>query len=91
MQDKIEKALKELERFNLPWQEMVRKQLKYCREVDLENNSSERIEELNMGLVAVREIDQTEPLYILLTEIQFEMQQKYLSFSAKVRLGIQRR
>jgi hypothetical protein len=91
MQEKIEKALKELARFNLPWQGMVRDQLEYCREVDLKNKSSDRLEDLNMGLVAVREIDEKEPLYSLLTEIQYEMQRKYLSYAAKVRLNIHSR
>ena len=88
MQEKIEKALTELERFELPWQGMVQKQLEFCREVDLKNKSSDRLEELNIGLVAVREIDEKDPLYSLLTEIQYKMQRKYLSYAAKVRLNI---
>jgi len=70
---------------------MVQKQLKYCLEVVSEKASPDRLEELNMGLIAVREIDEREALYSLLTEIQYEMQHKYLSYAAKVRLNIHRR
>ena len=91
MEESIKKALSELARFKLPWQEMIRIQLEYCLEVILEKSSPDRLEELNMGLIAVREIDEREVLYSLLTEIQYKMQRKYFPYAAKVRLNIQRR
>ena len=91
MEESIQKALSELERFKLPWQEMVQKQLEYCLEVISEKASLDRLENLNMGLIAVREIDGREALHSLLMEIQYEMQHKYLSYAAKVRLNIHRR
>ena len=91
MKDSIEQALSELAKFKLPWQEMVQKQLEYCLEVVSEKTSPERLEELNMGLIAVREIDEREALHSLLTQIQYKMQHKYLPYAAKVRLNIHRR
>ena len=61
MQVEIENALSELNKFNLPWQQMVRQQLEYCKDVDLKKKSPDCLEELNMGLIAVREIDEREP------------------------------
>lgn len=74
MEESINKALSELARFKLPWQEMVQNQLEYCLEVISEKVSPDRLEKLNMGLIAVREIDEREPLHSLLMEIQYEMQ-----------------
>ena len=91
MHKTIELALLELKRFKLPWVEMVEAQLKYCTSVIDGNIGPEKLEELNMGLIAVREIDEKESLHAYLMEIQHHMQRKYLPFSAKVRLGIQRR
>ena len=91
MEESINKALSELVKFRLPWQEMVQKQLEYCLQVVSGQKSPERLEELNIGLIAVREIDERENLYSLLTGIQYEMQGKYLSYAAKVRLNIHKR
>jgi len=87
----IELALIELKRFNLPWSKMVEAQLKYCTSVIDESVDPSKLEELNMGLIAVREIDERESLQSYLMDIQSYMQHKYLPFSAKVRLRIQRR
>ena len=78
MEELIKQALSELDKFKLPWQVMVQKQLEYCREVILGNEPPDRLEELNMGLIAVREIDEREVLHSLLMKIQYEMQCKYL-------------
>lgn len=91
MRESIEQAKDELKRFQLPWQEMVRQQLEYCLEVVEKQALPDRLEKLNMGLIAVREIDDREPLYSLLTQIQYEMQHQYLPYAAKVRLNIHRR
>ncbi len=91
MQKTIELALIELKRFNLPWTKMIEAQLKYCALVIDKNVDPAKLEELNMGLIAVREIDEREPLHSYLMDIQYHMQHKYLPFSAKVRLGIQRK
>ena len=91
MEAKIKQALIELAKFKLPWQEMVQRQLEYCSAVVPEETHPDRLEELNMGLIAVREVDERETLHSLLTEIQYEMQHKYLSYSAKIRLNIHRR
>jgi len=88
MQEKINQALSELKKFNLPWQEMVQRQLEYCLEVEQGKSSTENLIKLNIGLVSVREIDEREPLYKLLTKIQYEMQRKYLSADEKVQLNI---
>ncbi|MFK8050841.1 MAG: immunity protein Tsi6 family protein [Halioglobus sp.] len=91
MQKTIELALVELGRFRLPWAKMVEAQLKYCTSVINENDDPAKLEELNMGLIAVREIDEKEDLHSYLLDIQSHMQRTYLPFSAKVRLGIQRK
>ncbi|MFG1488988.1 immunity protein Tsi6 family protein [Oceanospirillum sp. HFRX-1_2] len=84
----ITQALGELERFPLPWQAMVRKQLEYCFAVVLGEASPEKLEQLNIGLIAVREIDEEDPLHSLLIGIQYELQRKFLPYAAKVRLNI---
>ena len=91
MQKTIDLALVELTLFNLPWAKMVETQLKYCASVIEGNVDAAKLEELNMGLIAVREIDERESLHSYLMDIQSDMQHKYLPFSSKVRLGIQRR
>lgn len=91
IQKTIELSLIELNRFNLPWAKMIEEQLKYCASVINEDVDPAKLEELNMGLIAVREIDERESLHSYLMDIQSHMQHKYLPFSAKVRLGIQRR
>jgi|TARA_B110000196_G_scaffold147577_1_gene127702 hypothetical protein len=91
MNKTIELAQIELERFDLSWTKMVGIQLKYCASVLNGNADPAKLEELNMGLIAVREIDEREELYSYLMNIQSFMQRKYLPFSAKLRLGIQRR
>ena len=78
MEESIKTALFELGKFKLPWQNMVQKELDYCLDVVTEKVSPERLEELNMGLIAVREIDEREALYSSLTELQYKMQHKYL-------------
>lgn len=90
IENKILQAKIELKRFNLPWKDMVAEQLKYCLSIVSKESTPERVEELNIGLIAVREIDSSENLHSLLIEIQGHMYSNYLSFSAKVRLGIQR-
>lgn len=71
METSIKQAMTELVRFKLPWQEMVQRQLEYCLAVISEKAFPESLEQLNMGLIAVREIDERESLYSLLTEIQY--------------------
>lgn len=58
MQKTIELALIELKRFNLSWAKMVEAQLKYCASVIDKKSDPAKLEELNMGLIAVREIDE---------------------------------
>jgi hypothetical protein len=91
MNKTIELAQIELKRFDLSWAKMIEVQLKYCASVLKGNADPEKLEELNMGLIAVREIDEREELHSYLMNIQSYMQHKYLPFSAKLRLGIQRR
>ena len=84
----IETALRELQQFNLEWNDSVKKQLEYCLLVVNGRSSVDDLEKLNIGLIAVREIDEKELLNKLLTRIQYQMQKKYLPYAAKVRLGI---
>jgi hypothetical protein len=91
MEESIKQALSELVKFKLPWQEIVKKQLEYCLDVVSGKSSPERLEELNIGLIAVRELDKRDDLYSRLTEIQYEMQNKYLSYATKIRLNIHKR
>lgn len=91
IENNILQAQIELKRFNLPWKDMVAEQLKYCLSVVSKESTPEKVEKLNMGLIAVREIDSRENLHSLLIEIQEHMYSNYLSFSEKARLGIQRR
>jgi len=91
MKKTIELAQIELNRFNLPWAKMIEAQLKYCASVLKDSADPAKLEELNMALIAVREIDEREELHSYLMDIQSHMQRKYLPFSAKLRLGIQRR
>jgi hypothetical protein len=91
MEESIKQAISELKTFNLPWKDMVQKQLEYCLEVVSGKSSPEQLEKLNIGLIAVRELEKSYALFDLLTEIQYEMQHKYLTYAAKVRLNIHKR
>ncbi len=91
MREQIESALSELSRFNIGWKDNVKEQLDYCISVLDEQSSVENLEKLNIGLIAIREIDPREPLHKLLKLIQYEMQKQHLSYAAKVRLGIHAR
>jgi hypothetical protein len=91
MEESIKRAMLELNNINLPWKDMVQNQLKYCLEVVSGKSSPEQLEKLNIGLIAVRELDDRYALFDLLTGIQYELQHKYLSYAAKVRLNIYKR
>lgn len=77
----------------LHWRDSVLKQLSYCAAVHEGAQSPERLEQLTMGLILVREMGGCEPdtLQKTVSSIQYELQQQHLSYAAKARLGIQRR
>jgi hypothetical protein len=78
---------------SLQWRESVLRQLEFCNNVLAGAVPPERLEDLNMGYIAVRELDGVEPLELsrAIAAIQYELQQQFLSFAAKVRLGIHHR
>ena len=88
MKLEIDQALMELSNWKHPSQEMIKIQLDYCSNVIAGSEEPERLEELNIGVIAAREINEQEILHSLLTKIQFQMQKKYLSYAAQVRLNI---
>jgi hypothetical protein len=75
----------------LPWRESVLNQLSYCKSVASGSESSERLESLTMGVISVREMDDSDEVASAIRAIQYELQQQYLTYAAKVRLGIQKR
>jgi hypothetical protein len=93
LQTNISWALSELERTPYPWRGAVQVQLRYCADVLRGAAPSDRLEQLNMGYVVLRELDGEEPntLGKVVSEIQYDMQQQFLSYAAKVRLGIHKR
>lgn len=89
MQLMINTALVELERYKfLPWYSVVKVQLNYCSEVLSSQKEPSQLEQLSMGLIAVREIPEDDPLHSRLSSIEFNMQKQFLPYAAKVRLGI---
>ena len=89
MQLMISSALVELERYKcLSWYSAVKVQLNYCSEVLSSQKDPSQLEQLNMGLIAVREIPEEDPLHSYLTSVEFNMQKQFLPYAAKVRLGI---
>lgn len=77
----------------LSWSSSVLAQLTYCAAVERGTESPDRLEQLTMGRIVCRELDGygLEELEDLVSSIQYELQQKYLPYAAKVRLGIHRR
>lgn len=75
----------------VPWRGSVLQQLAYCEAVSEGTASPEKLENLNMGLISVREMDDADEVASLIRSIQSELQEKYLSYAAKVRLGIHKR
>lgn len=92
---KIDWALKEIERLpqELSWRDSVLNQLNYCQRVLSKTEAPDCLEKLTMGYIALRELDGWEPDDIpkAISLIQYELQQTYLSYAAKVRLNIHRR
>ena len=91
----IEWAAKQVEALphELSWRTSVLRQLQYCQAVLSGTEPPERLEELTMGFIAVRELEgwQPEELPRTISAVQYELQQRYLPYAAKVRLGIHRR
>ena len=90
----IEKCKSEVARLPeaLGWKDSVLAQLDYCAKVIAGGASPDELEHLTMGLISVREMDTwPEEFPSLIRQIQYDMQQKHLSYAAKVRLGIHRR
>jgi hypothetical protein len=90
IQEKIDLAQSELAKVQSSWCESVARQLNYCAATLKGEVSGERLEGLNLGPVIARDFRTEIPgiLRRLLPEIQEHMQQKFLPYSAKVRLGI---
>lgn len=93
--EKIAWAQKEIESLpkELPGRESVLNQLRFCQAVMAQTEPPDRLEQLTMGYIVFRELDGWEPddLPKAISSIQYELQQKYLSYAAKVRLNIHRR
>jgi len=76
----------------LGWKLSVLAQLDYCAAVAAGRDDPEGLERLTMGLISVREMDGwPEEFPALIRQIHYDMQQEYLPYAAKVRLGIHRR
>ena len=78
----------------LSWKQSVLTQLDYCAAVTSGLDDPAQLERLNIGLIAAREMDgwpNDDELPRRLMEVQYDLQDKYLSYAAKVRLGIHRR
>lgn len=93
--EKIAWARKEIELLpkELPWRNSVLSQLNFCQSVVSQSEPPDRLEQLTMGYIVFRELDGWEPddLPKAISCIQYELQQKHLSYEAKVRLDIHRR
>ena len=91
----IAKAEEEIKRLHhaLGWPPSVLAQLSYCAAVERGAEAPNRLEQLTMGRIVCRELDVygLEELEELVSSIQYELQQKHLSYAEKVRLGIHRR
>jgi hypothetical protein len=91
----IQWAKAEIEKLptELPWRGSVLTQILYCEAVEDGTESPDRLEQLTMGWIVMREMDGYEPdtLQKTVSAIQYELQQKRLPYAAKVRLGIHRR
>ena len=91
----IAKAEKEIKRLpgKLGWVPSVLEQLTYCVSVERGTESPARLEQLTMGRIVCRHLDGygLPELEELVSSVEYELQQKYLPYAAKVRLGIHRR
>lgn len=89
---KAEEAIKRLPP-GLGWLPSVLAQLNYCAAVERGAEPPDRLEQLTMGRIVCRELDGygLQELEELVSSIQYELQQAYLPYAAKVRLGIHRR
>lgn len=91
----IQWAAQEIEKLpaGLPWRESVLTQLRYCSAVVAGKEPPERLEQLTMGWIVMRELDGWEPdtLQKTISQISYDLQQLHLPYAAKVRLGIHRR
>lgn len=74
----------------LPWRDSVLEQLSYCEAVVYGAQSPERLEQLTMGTIAVRELE-GQAWAEALSLVQYRLQKSHLSYAAQVRLGIHRR
>lgn len=90
----IAKAEAEIKRLpqGLGWVPSVLAQLSYCAAIERGEQSPDRLEQLTMSRIVCRELDGFDlpELEELVSSIQYGLQQKHLTYSAKVRLGIHR-
>ena len=94
---KIERAIALLPSQHGGWLQSISIQLQYCSSLIRGTVGSERVKEINMGYMAVREYDGYDEgtsefeLTELICEIDCYVKDKYLTYAEKVGLGIHRR
>lgn len=94
---KIEKAISLLPMQHGGWLQSISIQLNYCANLVRGTIGAERVKEINMGYMAVREFDGYDEgtsefeLTELICEIDSHIKDKYLTYAEKVGLGIHRR
>jgi len=94
--EKIEICLSTIPHGDAKWSASIEGQLRYCKKVILGKDKPNHVAELKMGLMAFRELDgfdegTTEFGFAdSVSKIQSYLQQNYLEYSEKVKLGIHR-
>lgn len=94
---KIEWAAKSMPSPSVGWLESISIQLQYCADLLQGKVSSERVEEINMGYMAVREFDGYEKgvkeyeLTEAICEIDSYIKNRFFSYAQKVRHGLHKR
>jgi hypothetical protein len=93
IKEKIIHALSLAERYPAELTGQIIVQLKYCLDVINEQEESNKIEKLNMGFLVLKynEVSFSNEFCSLVSDIDFEIKQTYLSYAAKVRLGIHKK
>ena len=94
--EEIEICLSSIPKGDSKWFASIEGQLRYCKKVILGKDKPNHVAELKMGLMAFRELDGFDEgskefsFADSVSKIQSYLQQNYLKYSEKVKLGIHR-
>lgn len=94
--NEIENCISSIPKGDTAWKASVEGQLKYCKNVILGKDKPNHVAELKMGFMAFRELDGFDEgtkeyrFADAVSKIQSHLQQNYLTYSEKVKLGIHR-